>query len=47
MRVRPLVGRELRDGNKRLCINEIQDFDKLQIGAKEFGFDRVFDENSY
>ena len=47
MRVRPLVGRELRDGNKRLCIEGVQDLEKLQIGAKEFGFDRVFDENSY
>ena len=47
MRVRPLVGRELRDGNKRLCIDSVQEDMKLNIGAKEFGFDRVFDESSY
>lgn len=44
--MRPLVGRELRDGNKRLC-TETPDIDRIQIGSKEFNFDRVFDMDAY
>ena len=40
------MGRELRENNRRQCIEPDQDDEKLQIGAKEFGFDRVFSDNS-
>jgi len=45
VRVRPLVGRELSEGNKRLCINDADGIcspSKLLIGSKSFTFDRVF-----
>ena len=46
MRIRPLVGRELREGNGRQCIEPDQDDYKLKIGTKQFGFDRVFAHES-
>jgi len=44
VRVRPLVGRELTEGNKRLAINQTDHSTstKLLIGSKSFTFDRVF-----
>ena len=30
-----------------MCIDSVQEDMKLNIGAKEFGFDRVFDESAY
>jgi hypothetical protein len=44
VRVRPLVGRELSDGNKRLAVNQADHSTstKLLIGSKSFTFDRVF-----
>lgn len=44
VRVRPLVGRELTEGNKRLAINQTDHntATKLLIGSKSFTFDRVF-----
>ena len=44
MRGRPLVGRELTEGNKRLAINQGDQSSatKLLIGSKSFTFDRVF-----
>jgi len=44
VRVRPLVGRELTEGNKRLAINQADHntSTKLLIGSKSFTFDRVF-----
>ena len=47
LRVRPLVGRELRDANKRLCIESFPELNKLQMDSHEFAFDRVFDQESY
>lgn len=47
VRIRPLVGRELRDANKRICIESHAEENKLQIGDKMFGFDRVFDTYAY
>ena len=43
VRVRPLVGRELSSGNKKLCIEENNaNQNKLQMGVKSFDFDTVF-----
>ena len=44
MRVRPLVGRELTEGNRKLCVlpPDVGRGGKLQIGAKSFCFDKVF-----
>jgi hypothetical protein len=46
VRIRPFVGRELRSGSaEEKCIQSTNK--KLQIGSKEFGFDKVFDVDSY
>ena len=45
VRVRPLVGKELTEGNKKLCVypaDSTSDADRLQIGSKSFNFDKVF-----
>jgi len=44
VRVRPLVGRELTEGSRKLCVvpPEGSDGNRLQIGVKSFNFDRVF-----
>lgn len=45
VRVRPLVGRELAEGNKKLCITKNEEADtpnKIMIGTRSFNFDRVF-----
>ena len=45
MRVRPLVGRELTEGSRKLCIPTPEKGTvptKLQIGGKSFNFDKVF-----
>ncbi len=47
VRIRPLIGRELKDTNKRLCIESSPEYNKLQMDSAEFGFDRVFDQESY
>ena len=41
VRIRPLVGRELRE-SKRTCIEYQSHLEKLNIGSKEFKFDAVF-----
>ena len=42
VRVRPLIGRELNEGGFKTCV-EVDDLqNKLQIGEKNFQFDRVF-----
>ena len=43
VRVRPLIGREYRDGNRRTCVESTPEEHKLQIGTAEFSYDRVFD----
>ena len=47
VRIRPFIGRELRDGNRRTCVESDPVYNKLQIGAAEFSYDRVFDQESY
>ena len=44
LRVRPLVGRELTEGNRKICINQPDDTPatKLLMGSKSFTFDQVF-----
>ena len=45
VRVRPLVGRELSEGNRKECIVKPEgriSREKLQFGGKSFEFDRVF-----
>lgn len=44
VRVRPLVGRELTEGNRRQCIvqGDQSSRTKIVVGTKSFGFDRVF-----
>lgn len=46
VRIRPFVGREIKPGGGigEACIQA--EFQKLQIGNKEFKFDRVFDPDS-
>ena len=46
VRIRPLVGRELRDGNRRECIEAQPELNKLQIDTSSFSFDRVFHQES-
>ena len=43
LRIRPLIGREYRDGNRRTCVESTPEENKLQIGTAEFNYDRVFD----
>lgn len=43
VRIRPLIGKELREGDGQSCIQTSPDLGKLQIGTKEFCFDQVFD----
>ena len=45
--MRPLVGRELKDGNRRTCVETESDYNKLRIDSAEFGFDRIFDQEAY
>ena len=47
VRVRPLVGREMRDGNHKTCVESNNETRKIQIGTNEFSFDSVFNEESY
>jgi hypothetical protein len=47
VRIRPLVGREMRDGQGKTCVESNEANSKIQIGANEFSFDRVFAEESY
>jgi hypothetical protein len=44
VRVRPLVGRELTEGNRKECITQQEMVSKgrLQIGPQSFTFDKVF-----
>jgi len=42
VRVRPLVGREMRDGNGKTCVESSPETRKIQIGTNEFSFDSVF-----
>lgn len=48
VRVRPLIGREINEGGTtggRTCV-EVSDYEnKLQIGEKQFQFDRAFSSN--
>ena len=46
MRIRPMIGRELREGKGATCVQTTPEMDKLQIGTKEFFFDSVFDTES-
>lgn len=39
--------KEIREGKGSTCITSQPEFGKLQIGTKEFYFDRVFDQDSY
>lgn len=41
-----MMGRELREGNRKSCITTTPELGKLQIGSKEFLFDKVFDIES-
>jgi len=47
VRIRPPVGRELRDANRRSCVESQPDYNKLTIGTTSFSYDRVFDQESY
>ena len=44
--MRPLIGRELRDTNRNICIETDDLNDKLRLGSKEFSFNRVFGTSS-
>lgn len=44
VRIRPLVARELRNGNGRECVESKAD--KIRLDNNEFNFDRVFDQDS-
>lgn len=44
VRIRPLVARELRDGNRRECVEAKGD--KIRLDNNEFNFDQVFDQDS-
>lgn len=46
VRIRPLVGRELRDGNKRTCVEAKSEVNKILLDMNEFTFDKVFDMES-
>ena len=46
VRVRPHVGRELRDLERKSCVTTQQILNKISIGEKMFQFDRVFDQDS-
>ena len=46
VRVRPHVGKELRDPNKKNCVESQAILNKLSIGQKQFQFDKVFDTDS-
>ena len=46
VRIRPLVGRELRDGNRRECVESEPELNKLSIDTSSFIFDRVFHQES-
>lgn len=46
VRIRPMIGKEIREGNRKSCITTQPELAKLQIGSKEFLFDRVFDTES-
>ena len=46
MRIRPLVGKELRDPNRREIVEAQPELNKLQIDTSSFSFDRVFDQQS-
>ncbi len=46
VRVRPMIGKEVREGNRKSCITTTPELAKLQIGSKEFLFDKVFDIES-
>jgi kinesin family protein 4/21/27 len=41
-----MIGKEVREGNRKSCITTTPEFAKLQIGSKEFLFDKVFDTES-
>lgn len=41
-----MVGKELREGNRKTCITLTPELGKLQIGSKEFLFDKVFEQES-
>jgi kinesin family protein 4/21/27 len=45
--VRPLVGRELKEGDQRTCVEVDQYSNKIQLGEKNFQFDRVFPLDCY
>ena len=47
VRIRPPVGRELRDANRRSCVASEPEHNKLTIGASSFSYDRVFDQESH
>ena len=47
VRIRPLVGRELRDGTMKECVEAQPELNKLQIDTSSFTFDRVFDKEAY
>ena len=46
VRVRPMIGRELNEGNVRTCVGVNSEDNKLIIGEKNFQFDRVFASES-
>lgn len=46
MRIRPLNSKEQRESKGNTCITTQQELAKLVIGAKEFFFDKVFDQES-
>jgi len=41
------MGREMKDGNRRECVQSDLTYNKLQIDTHEFQFDRVFNQESY
>jgi len=47
VRIRPFVGREVRDGNHKTCVESNMETRKIQIGTNEFSFDSVFNEESH
>lgn len=41
------MGRELRDANRRTCVESQPEYNKLTIGTSSFSYDRVFDQESH
>lgn len=46
IRIRPMIGIELRQNKGATCCTTTPELNKLQIGTKEFYFDKVFDQES-